>query len=385
MIAATQALMEELHIDISPTAMVSELDTGKKQLLEIAKALHAKAELFILDEPTTALNTSEAAMLFDIIRRLKAQGKSFIFISHKMQEIFQISDRYTVLRNGQLIETGRIADVTPTQVARLMVGSQYSEQGSYEERRLGPVILEAKGLRGEGFRDVSFSVRQGEVLGFTGLKGAGISELFSSIFGVTPLTGGELKLFGQDAALHSVRQAMQHRLSMIAANRKENAVIPDFSLLENFYVSEHRLSANRPLIHLKEELRRYGGHQEKLSIRAGSPFVPITSLSGGNQQKVMLARWLNTQADILLLDNPTQGIDVGSRPDIYRLIQEMAAAGKTILVNTLEIQEIQKVANRASCSITGGSIRCWKETRSRKARGAQRHQHHQRHGGVFPR
>lgn len=346
MIAQSGELLAQLGVDISPTAMVSELETGKKQLLEIAKAFHAKAELFILDEPTTALNTKEIEMLFNIIRRLKAQGKAFIFISHKMQEIFEIADRYTVLRNGQLIKSGIIGEVTPTDVARMMVGQQYTEQIIYNEREFGDTILELKNLSGEGFSNVSFSVRRGEVVGFTGLKGAGISEMMRAVFGVQPIKGGQLLLYGKPVARHSVQNAMRQRLSMIAPNRKENSIIPDFSLLENFYVSEHRLSAGQPVIHKGKEIKRYSAHREALSIKANSPFDMINSLSGGNQQKVIIARWLNTQADILLLDNPTQGIDVGSKAEIYRLIQQLASQGKTILVNTLEIPEIQKVADR---------------------------------------
>lgn len=348
MIEKTEELMRQLGVAIPATAMVSELETSKKQLLEIAKALHAKAELIILDEPTTSLNNDEIDMLFGLIRRLKEQGKSFIFISHKMQEVFRIADRYTVLRNGQTVQSGEIADATPTQIARLMVGSQYTDQGVYRHRELGEVVLEAKGLSGQGFRNVSFSVRRGEIVGFTGLKGAGISELFSTIFGALPVKSGTLKLFGKPVKGNSVQEVMRRHLSMIAANRKENSIIPDFSLLENFYVSEHRLSSRKPLILKKNEIKRYKVHSDTLSIKANTPFDMITSLSGGNQQKVILARWLNTQADILLLDNPTQGIDVGSKAEIYSLIQELAESGKTILVNTLEIPEIMKVADRCA-------------------------------------
>jgi len=346
MIRRTRELMRQLGVDINPSDMVSELDTSKKQQLEIAKALFAKAELIILDEPTTSLNSDEIDILFGLVDRLKAQGKSFIFISHKMQEVFRIADRFTVLRNGQLIHTGDIRDVDPTQVARMMVGSQYTDQSVYEARELGEVVLETRRLSGEGFHEVDLSIRRGEIVGFTGLKGAGISELFATIFGVLPIKSGQLLLFGQEMKGNSVRQAMRSRLSMIAANRKENSIIPDFSLLENFYVSEHRLSSKRPLIAVKGELRRYKTHRDALSIRANSAFDMITSLSGGNQQKVILARWLNTQADILLLDNPTQGIDVGSKAEIYGLIQQLALSGKTILVNTLEIPEIMKMADR---------------------------------------
>ena len=346
MIAETAQLFESLGVDIDPTAMVSELETSKKQLLEIAKALHANAKLLILDEPTTALNNKEIDHLFSIVRRLRDDGKSFIFISHKMTEIFQIADRYTVLRNGKMIQTGRIADITPTEVTKLMVGESYSDADIYAARDLGEPILEMENLSGQGFENVSLSIRRGEVVGFTGLKGAGVSELMQTIFGVLPVSGGTLRVEGQTLEKNSIHRAMRNKIAMIAANRKENSILPDFTLLENNYVSEHTLSSKRPLIHKKQEKRRYARLHDLLGIKSNSDSDLITSLSGGNQQKVILARWLNTEADILLMDNPTQGIDVGAKAEIYKLILALAREGKTILVNTLEIPELQKVADR---------------------------------------
>lgn len=354
MIQQSRQLFESLGVDIDPCDPVSELETGKKQLLEIAKALHANAELFILDEPTTALNNEEIAHLFAIVRKLKASGKSFIFISHKMTEIFALADRYTVLRNGEFIDSGAIADATPQGVTRMMVGESYNEKESYEQRELGEPILEMDGLTGPGFHDVTLTIRKGEVVGFTGLVGAGISELFQAVFGELPIRGGSLKIEGTPITSNSIHKAMLNKVSMIAANRKENSIIPDFSLLENNYVSEHTLSGRRQHISRKKELAKYMDLRAKLNIKANSPDVSITSLSGGNQQKVILARWLNTQADILLMDNPTQGIDVGAKSEIYRLIQELAKAGKTVLVNTLEIPEIQQVADRCVIFYHGG-------------------------------
>ena len=346
MIRHCRELFEKLAVDIDPSTMVSELETSKKQLLEIAKALFAEAKLFILDEPTTALNNSEIEHLFSIIRRLKADGKSFIFISHKMNEIFTIADRYTVLNGGRVVMAGDIADTTPREVTRHMVGSGYVEQGYFAERKLGKTSLELRGLCGEGFSSISLTAREGEVIGLTGLKGAGISELFQTIFGVSPITGGELEVFGKKAARQTIRSAMRAGVAMVAANRKENSVIPDMSLLENLYQSEHALSMGRQLIRARMELHNYQGWKNKLNIKADSPQELITSLSGGNQQKVILARWLNTKARVLLMDNPTQGIDVGAKAEIYRLIQELARSGITVLFNTLEIPEIQKVADR---------------------------------------
>ncbi|MEA4813285.1 MAG: sugar ABC transporter ATP-binding protein, partial [Oscillospiraceae bacterium] len=339
-------MFNSLGVEIDPNAMVSELDTSKKQFLEISKALFANAELLILDEPTTALNNEEIEHLFGIVRRLRDAGKSFIFISHKMIEIFNLADRYTILRNGKFIKTGYIRETTPQEVTRLMVGSHYSDRSVYEQRDLGEPILELKNLSGCGFEDINLSVKRGEVVGFTGLKGAGITEMMQTIFGVLPITNGELRVEGRDVSHNSIHRAMTHKIAMIAANRKENSVIPDLSLIENNYIAEHALTVRRQYIHSGAEKKKYFALRDSLNIKSSSPDELITSLSGGNQQKVIVARWLNTGADIFLMDNPTQGIDVGAKAEIYRLIQELAKNGKTILVNTLEIPEIQKVADR---------------------------------------
>ena len=352
MIARSRELFDSLGVDIPPTAVVGMLSTSQKQLLEISKALFFNAKLLILDEPTTALNNEEIEHLFTILRRLKQEGKTFIFISHKMPEIFEISDRYTVLRNGEYIASGRISETTPEDVTRLMVGKSFSDGEIYRERKLGEEIIQLERLSGPGFSDVSLSVRRGEILGLTGLQGAGSSELLSCMFGVTDATGGKVQYFGQPAR-HGIRGAMRDGVAMLPANRKENSVIPDLSILENEYVSEHVLSSRRQHISRRRELEKYGRLKNMLNIKAVSPDEAVTSLSGGNQQKVFLARWLNTEAEILLLDNPTQGIDVGAKAEIYRLILQLAEQGKTILINTLEIPELKKVADRCAIFYNG--------------------------------
>ena len=329
MIKQSHELFERLGVDIDPTELVSTFDTAKKQLLEIAKALFVNAKLIILDEPTTALSNEQIDHLFSIVNRLKKEeGVSFIFISHKMNEIFTIADRYTVLRNGE------------------MVGSSYNAADVYSTRELGEEVLRVENLSGEGFRDVNFSVRRGEVIGMTGLKGAGVSETMQAIFGAVPATSGKIFIDGKEIRVGTIHKAMKNNVGMVAANRKENSVLPDMSLLENGYIAEHTISMKQPVIIKKREIKRYNERKEQLSIKANSYNDLITSLSGGNQQKVILARWLNTDADILLLDNPTQGIDVGAKAEIYKLILKLAEEGKTILVNTLEIPEVQKVADR---------------------------------------
>lgn len=339
-------LFERLGVDIDPNALVSTLDTGKKQLLEICKALFFNAKLLILDEPTTALSNEEIEHLFNIVRKLKEEGTSFIFISHKMNEIFDIADRYTVLRNGVMVGVGNIADTDPESVTKLMVGSSYSAADVYETRDTGDEMLRVENLCGVGFHDVSFCVHKGEIIGLTGLKGAGVSETMQAIFGAEPAKSGKIYLNGKEIRVGRIHKAMKNRIGMVAANRKENSIVPDMSLLENNYIAEHTITMKQPLIARKREIKRFESNKELLNIKANKYSDLITSLSGGNQQKVILARWLNTNADILLLDNPTQGIDVGAKAEIYKLILKLAEQGKTILVNTLEIPEVQKVADK---------------------------------------
>ncbi len=346
MIQETNALFERLGINIDPEEKAGNLDTSKKQMLEIGKALHSEAKLIILDEPTTALNNTEIDKFFDMIDRLKKEGTSFIFISHKMPEIFRIADRYTVLRNGEFISIGDIKDTTPEKVTSDMVGSSMSSTEAYHKRALGDTILELDNVSGVGFEDINLKVKQGEIIGFTGLQGSGCSEILQSIFGAIKIEKGTVKLHGKEIKKHSIHEVMKNHVAMVAANRKENSLIQGMSILENTYLSEHTLSMKKPIINRKKEVENYREYKDKLNIKAKSHDQLLASLSGGNQQKVIIARWLYTGADIILLDNPTQGIDVGAKDEIYQLIMQLSQEGKTIIVNTLEIPEIQKIADR---------------------------------------
>ena len=359
-IARTKELFESLGVEIEPTAMVSELKTSEKQLLEICRALYVDAKLLILDEPTTALSNKEIDLLFGILRKLKTQGKSFIFISHKMPEIFALADRYTVLRNGEFISSGNIKDVTAHEVTSMMVGSQYVDEDVYQPRELGEVVLELKNYSGQGFHDIDLEVRKGEIIAFTGLAGCGASELMQTMFGALPSEGGKMLVHGKTMG-GSIVRFMKNGVTMLASNRKENSVVPDMSIMENFYLAEHEISHTRhPMINMKQENARYAVQKESLHIKAGSSSDSILSLSGGNQQKVFLARCLNIGADVLLFDNPTQGVDVGAKEEIYRLILGFANEGKTVIINTLEIPEIQKVADRCVVFYEGRIIRTFK-------------------------
>lgn len=341
----TSELFDSLGVKINPSENVSNLKTSEKQLLEICRALYTDAKLLILDEPTTALSNDEVDHLFNILRNLKKQGKSFIFISHKMPEIFTIADRYTVFRNGTFISSGFIKDTNPQAITSDMVGKTYTESSYYEPRELGEEVLKLHNFSGHGFSKINLSVRKGEILAFTGLAGSGASELMQTMFGVLPIEGGYIEV-NRKRLTGRIPSFMKNRLSMLPANRKENSVVPDLTILENFYLAEHVLSKRRLLIDSKAEVDKYLQQKKALTIKAEDHNLPIASLSGGNQQKVFLARWLNTGANIHLFDNPTQGVDVGAKSEIYRLILEFAKQGQTVIINTLEIPEVQKVADR---------------------------------------
>ena len=357
MIQRCSEVFEKLGVKIDPRALVESLNTSEKQLLEIAKAIFFEAKLLILDEPTTALSNEEIDHLFGIVNNLKAEGKSFIFISHKMPEIFRISDRYTVLRNGEFIQSGAIADTTPQEITATMVGGSFSSAEIYETRPIGAPVLELEHLTGPGFEDVSLSVGKGEIVGLTGLQGSGTSEVMQCVFGELPACAGTVKINGELMGHGSIHRAMCRRVAFLPANRKENSVVPDMTILENMYLSEHELSARRPHISKGKEIERYDSQKQNLNIKAAHHDNLILSLSGGNQQKVFFGRWLNTDAEILLLDNPTQGIDVGAKAEIYRLILRLARQGKTILYNTQEIPELQRVADRCAVFYSGRIVK----------------------------
>ena len=357
MIQKCNEVFQKLGVDINPSALVETLSASEKQTLEIAKAIFFDAKLLILDEPTTALSNEEIDHLFNIVENLKSEGKAFIFISHKMPEIFRLADRYTVLRNGEFIEEGNIADTSAESVTSAMVGTTFSNAEIYSPRPMGEHILELQDVSGKAFRGVSLSVRKGEVVAFTGLQGSGASEVMQCIFGELPAFSGAVTVDGKVFKSNSIHKAMKNKVAFLPANRKENSVLPDMSLLENMYISEHTLSGNKPAINRRKEIGKYNVQKENLSIKANSQDDLVISLSGGNQQKVFFARWLNTEADILLLDNPTQGIDVGAKAEIYKLILKLAEEGKTVVINSQEIPEIMRVADRCAVFYSGEIVK----------------------------
>lgn len=340
-----------MQVDIDPWAPVRTLQPAQKQLVEIARALLFKSELIIMDEPTTALSTHEIEHLFVLMRQLREQGVSFIYISHKMPELFDICDRYYVLRDGQYIADGLFANVDESAITEMMIGRQLADD-SFDHRPYQgteEVALSARSLCGEGFSDISFDLHRGEILAINGLQGSGRETLADALYGLLPSTG-ELRVKGTALPGNAgIPRHLHAGIALVPRDRKERGILNDLSIRDNLSMGYLNTKFSRLLIQPKDEAVRYTRQQQALSIKSDTPQNPITSLSGGNQQKVILGRWLETNADILLFDNPTQGIDVGTKFEIYHLILRLAQSGKAVIVFSSEFPEIYKVAD--SCIV----------------------------------
>ncbi len=359
-ITRAQEVLDTLHCDILATDMVGDLTTAQKQLVEIGRALLFKSEIIIMDEPTTALNTEEIENLFTVMRSQQELGVSFIYISHKMPELFAICSRYTVLRDGKFIQSGNFCEVNEQIVTELLIGKSFTNEvvkDEYTPHITNEVFLSVKNLSGEVFKDVSFDLRQGEITVITGLQGSGIDELATALFGATPTTAGTISTRHGVLPTKHISTVMKNGIGMIPRNRKERGIVPDLSIVKNDSLA-YFTALHKNIFYSKQvELERFEKNQQKMEIKVGSPEDPITSLSGGNQQKVIIGKWLNIDADVYLMDNPTQGIDVGAKFSIYKLINEIAGQGKSILVFTNEYPEMVQVADRCIVMYKGKIVR----------------------------
>ena len=346
-------VFRRMNIDIDPWAKVEDLQIAEKQLVEIARSLLFECNLIIMDEPTTALSNREIENLFTIMRQLRDDGVGFIYISHKMPEIFDICDTYYVLRDGKLVGRGKIAETNEKAITEMMIGrsladDDFNQKPCYAGEK---VALRAENLSGSTFKNISFELHRGEILAFTGLQSSGRDELADALFGVESCTG-TVELDGKPLT-GRIPARMKGGLAMVPRNRKERGIHNDLSILDNTSMGFFNTRMKRLLIRPSEERRRYQRQKEKLQIKADNPKDVITSLSGGNQQKVILGRWLETGADVLIFDNPTQGIDVGTKFEIYHLLIELAKSGKAILIFSSEFPEIMKVADRCMIMYQG--------------------------------
>ncbi len=344
----TQELFERMGLEIDPGALVSSLDASYKQIVEISRALMMNASMIIMDEPTTSLTEPEIERVFDMLRTLREQKVGVVFISHKLREVMEICDRYTVLRDGVMVADGFVKDVNTDILAREMVGHEVSVRRLERKRKVGEEVLRLERFSQEPhFRNISLSVRAGEVLGVTGLLGDGRSELFRTVFGAEGRYQGQIVFKGEPVVIRSTKQALNLGIGYLPRNRKENGIIKDMNILENGTIVTLPRMTRFGLIDSKRQMSQFLEQKKNLQIKMGCVSDSITSLSGGNQQKVVLAKWLSANPSLLILDNPTQGVDVGAKEEIYEIIHRLADEGVAIVVLCSEAQEIIRLCDRA--------------------------------------
>lgn len=344
---ATEKLLSELEIDVDPDAEVAELSVASMQLVEVARAVSYNSDIIIMDEPTSALTNKEIDTLYKIIRSFSAKGTSIIFISHKLEELFTICDRVTVLRDGQYVDTKNIAEITQDELVCMMVGRELTNMYPKEEVEFGDIVLEVKNLTHDGyFKNINFSVRKGEILGFCGLMGAGRTEIMQSIFGIDKISSGEILLNGVKINNKTTKHAIEHKIAMVTEDRLRRGAIHKLSVKVNMSISYLEKICSFGFVKEKAEQEDCNKMVSAMGIKISSVNQEIGLLSGGNQQKVIIGKWLLTEPDVLILDEPTRGIDVASKAEIYKLIGKLAKQGKAILMISSELPEVMGISDR---------------------------------------
>ncbi len=347
MVKIAKEKLQMLGLDIDPSTLIKDISIGSRQLVEIAKALLMDAELIIMDEPTAALTDKEIALLFKIIRELRDKGVSFVYISHRMEEIFDICDEITIMRDGAYIGQKTIKETSFDEIVSMMVGYDLDERFPRIEISPGETILSVKDLSQKGkFENVSFDVRKGEILGFSGLMGSGRTEVMHAIFGSTKFDSGEIHISGKKVNISSPIVAKRMGLGFITEDRKNEGLILDFSVRDNMALPSLSSFANNKLIEdrsIRSMVEEFIG---KLKVKTASQEISVGKLSGGNQQKIVIAKWLITNPKILILDEPTRGVDVGAKKEIYEIINQLKKAGVAIIIVSSELPEILGICDR---------------------------------------
>lgn len=343
----TKKILGELGLDVNPSSPASELSVGKQQIVEIAKALSAEAEVIVMDEPTAALTDREIDTLFKTIRNLQKKGVSFIYISHRMEEIFSLCDRITVLRDGEFAGVKYIKETSFEEIVQLMVGRELGERFPERHAEIGEVKLAVKGLSRKGcFENISFELRKGEVLSIAGLMGAGRTEVAQTLFGYRKADAGDVELDGKKVKINSPRTAKNLGIGYVTEDRKSEGLLVDFTVEENISLTNFHEISKYGLISQKKESALYQSMKERLGIRTSGPHQTAKSLSGGNQQKVVIAKWIGIEPELLILDEPTRGVDVGAKKEIYSIINQLAERGVAILMISSELPEVLGMADR---------------------------------------
>ena len=343
----TVEYLEEFHVDVDPDAQVETLSPAMQQIVEIVRIISRPLKVLVLDEPTAPLTVAEVDVLFHIIRTLKQRGITVIYVSHRMEEIFQISDRVSVLRDGCYVGTERTADITRQHLISMMIGKEVSSDCPPRTTPIGDeVVLEAKNVTGNGVTDISFRLHSGEILGFAGLVGCGRTELMHVLFGDEPMESGSLFIHGKPVRMRNCHQAIRQGVGLVPEDRKAAGLLLDKSVKVNISLSSLPTLSRLTVIRQKAEQETVKRFSDALQIKTPSFDQLAEKLSGGNQQKVVVARWLATNSEILIFDEPTRGIDVAAKQEIYKLMRELTAQGKSILMVSSDMEELLGMADR---------------------------------------
>lgn len=345
----TKELFADLDItDIDPNEKVGNLTVAKMQMIEIAKAISYNSKLIIMDEPTSAISEKECQHLFRLVNTLKKKGIAFIFITHKMDEVFQISDEITIMRDGTYVGTYNAKNITHEELVKLMVGREITDMFPKEEAEITDVKLEVSGMTVKGvLDDVNFKVRKGEILGFAGLVGAGRTEVMETLFGVRNMSSGTIKIDGKEVNIKSPQDAMKHKIAFLTEDRRTSGCFLPLSVRDNIMVCNYKeVSSGLKKISITQEKNLCTEQIQKYAVKTPGQNQIIGNLSGGNQQKVLIARWLLTQPEIIILDEPTRGIDVGSKSEIHRMISRLAKQGVAVIMISSELPEVLGMSDR---------------------------------------
>ena len=342
-----QALMDREGLHYSPYEQLKNLSVSDIQMLEIIKAVSNDPKIIIMDEPTSAITEKEIEKLFEMIRTLKARGACVIYISHKMDEIFRIADDITVLRDGTMVDSRPASELTVDEIIQKMVGRRMENTYPYEEVPKGDVMLDVRHFSSAGvFDDISFQIRSGEIVGFAGLMGAGRTEVVRALFGLDPSDGGEIVVKGVPKNHPTVQSNIRDGLVMLSEDRRRYGLVPVRSVMENVSLANLRKFIYKGRLHRREEREAVSEQCRSMNVKTPTLETTVEALSGGNQQKVVLAKWMEVNPDILLMDEPTRGIDVGAKHEIYKLMIELARKGKALLMVSSELPELLGMCDR---------------------------------------
>ncbi len=345
--AQTKQIISQFGFNIDPKVKVEDLSVGWQQIIEITKVLSQDIKILILDEPTAVLSPAEITILFDILKKLKQKGVSILYISHRLEEIFEIADSLTVIKDGQSIATKAIAEVNKDKVVEYMIGRPMESLFPQRESQRGEEILRVENLSNTPlFSSISFSLKKGEILGFSGLIGAGRSELARVLFGIDKKTSGQIFYKGQKINIRSPKQAISYGIGLVPEDRKTQGAILSMSIAKNTTLPKLMSLCRAGFIRLAKEKKIMDEYKRKLNIRMGGHHLPVSSLSGGNQQKVVLAKWLHSHPEVLILDEPTRGVDIGAKAEIYEIIKELSNAGYALILISSELIELIGMCDR---------------------------------------